>query len=70
MSVPVFLHVLVNGDLWISNNLSDTPAGTAAGVFRLLDDCCLTKIGTISGNSPSYSVSGSNGKQGRDLGGR
>ena len=67
--VPTFLHVMTNGDLWISSQLADTPSGTIAGTYRIADGSTLTKLGTVSGSNP-YSSSGSTGKNGNELGTR
>jgi hypothetical protein len=68
MSAPIFIHVMTDGDIFVSNNLNDNGTGTLAGTFRVISDAALTKITTISGNSGAYSVSNANGKNGRDLG--
>jgi hypothetical protein len=68
MSVPVFLHVMSNGDLWVSNNVNDTPTGTVTGTYRFLDDAAFQKIGTLSGTISSSLVAGSKtGKYGKEI---
>jgi hypothetical protein len=54
------------GDIWVSNNISDTPSGTVLATMRVLDDTKLQKIGTVSGNSGSYACSGHTGKWGSE----
>lgn len=68
MSIPVFLHVMSNGDLWISNNPNDTPSGTVTGTYRFISDAKFQKIGTLSGTiSSSLAASGKTGKQGTEI---
>lgn len=68
MSIPVFLHVMSNGDMWVSNNLGDTPAGTVTGTYRFLSDAKFQKIGTLSGViSSSLAASGKTGKYGTEI---
>lgn len=68
MSTPVFLHVMSNGDLWVSNNVNDTPTGTITGTYRFLDDAKFQKIGTLSGTfSSSLAASGKTGKFGTEI---
>ena len=68
MSVPVFLHVMSDGKLWISNDIGFTPAGTVAGTYRFLDDAKSQLIGTLSGTISSSLVAGSaNGKTGKEI---
>lgn len=67
MSAPVFLHVMANGDMWVSNNLADTPSGTTLGVYRFNSDAKFQKIGTLSGtcnsNLTQVGATGKNGKE-------
>ena len=70
MSCPIFVHVMANGDIWVSATYADTIAGTLAGTFRVNGTPAVVKLGTISGVSPNYSVSGANTKDGRDISGR
>jgi len=65
----MFLHVMTNGDIWVSTEFNDTPAGTVAAAYRINGGSALTKLGTISGTNP-YSASGSTGKSGKEQGGR
>ncbi len=68
MSVPVFLHVMSDGALWISNNPTDTPTGTVTGTYRFLDDAKFQKIGTLSGTfSSSLVAGGKTGKNGTEI---
>lgn len=68
MSTPVFLHVMSDGSLWVSNNIGDTPAGTITGTYRFLDDAKLQKIGTLSGTfSSSLVAGGKTGKYGTEI---
>ena len=68
MSVPLFIHVMSNGDIWISNNLSDTPSGTVTGTYRVNSDAKFQKIGTLSGTfSSSLSATGATGKTGKEI---
>jgi hypothetical protein len=68
MSAPVFLHVMSNGDLWISNNYQDTPAGTITGTYKFGSDAKFQKIGTLSGTfSSSLVAGGAGGKWGKEI---
>jgi len=67
MSVPNFLHVMANGDIWHSIDQDFTPSGTTLAVFRVCPEGKTQKIGTISGNSGSYAVSGATGRRGNDI---
>jgi hypothetical protein len=49
---------MANGDIWITNQLTEIPAGTIAATFRVAPDTGLLKLGTVSGTSPSYACSG------------
>lgn len=64
MSVSIFLHVLSTGDIWVSNNVNDVPAGTILATAKFNSDLKFQKVCTLSGNSGSYAVSGQNGKSG------
>jgi len=66
MSVPVFIHIMSTGDVWFSNDSSFTPSGTVLGTYRANSDAKTQKLGTLSGNSGSYSCSGSTGKFGAE----
>jgi hypothetical protein len=68
MSNSVFLHVLSTGDLWVSNNVNDTPAGTITGTFKFCSDAHFQKIGTLSGTtSSSLTSTGQTGKNGMEI---
>jgi hypothetical protein len=68
MSAPIFIHVQSNGDVWVSSNVADTPAGTSIGIFKVLSDAKFQKIGTLSGTTSSnLTASGATGKQGKEL---
>lgn len=68
MSVLVFLHVMSDGSMWISNNIGDTPAGTVTGTYRFLSDAKLQKLGTLSGTfSSSLVAGGKTGKYGTEF---
>jgi hypothetical protein len=68
MSNPIFIHVQANGDVWVSNNVADTPAGTSIGVFKVNSDSKFQKIGTLSGTAnSSLATSGATGKQGKEI---
>jgi hypothetical protein len=65
MSVPIFIHVQSNGEIWVSTNVADTPAGTSVGIFKVNSDCKFQKIGSLSGTASSnLAASGTTGKQG------
>ena len=68
MSAPVFLHVMSNGDMWVSNNLADTPSGTVLGTYRFNSDAHFQKIGTLSSTANSnMTQTGATGKFSKEL---
>lgn len=67
MSAPLFLHIMVNGDIWASNNISDTPSGTVAAIFRVNSDTSFKKLGTVTGTTGTMATSGSTGKYGTEV---
>jgi hypothetical protein len=68
MSVPVFIHIQSNGDVYVSTNVADTPAGTSVGIFKVNSDAKFQKIGTLSGTtSNNLTAVGATGKQGKEL---
>lgn len=67
MSHPIFVHVMSNGDIWQSLDSSYIPSGTVLAAFRLNSNAATQKIGTISGNSGTYAVSGSTGRGGKEI---
>jgi hypothetical protein len=68
MSAPIFIHVQSNGDVWVSNNVADTPAGTSIGIFKVNSDSKFQKIGTLTGTASSnLTATGATGKQGKEL---
>ena len=66
MSVPVFIHILSNGDVWFGNDANFSPTGTVVATFRANSDSKSQKIGTVSGTTGSYTCSGSTGKFGTE----
>jgi hypothetical protein len=67
MSVPIFLHVMSNGDVWFSNNFSDTPSGTVTATYRVNSDAKFQKLGTLSGTfNSSLAATGATGKNGTE----
>jgi hypothetical protein len=64
---PQFIHVMANGDVWFSISQEFTPVGTIAGTFRVYAGAHTQKLGTLSGNAGSYSVSGATGKRGNEI---
>lgn len=68
MSIPVFLHVMSNGDIWVSNNHQDTPAGTVTATYKILSDAKFQKIGTLSGTfSSSLAATNATGKYAKEI---
>lgn len=76
MSIPLFLLIYSNGDIWLSNqighipgtrNESSGPTGTEAGTlvkaFQINSDCVAQKITTLtgSGNSSASALAASGG---------
>jgi hypothetical protein len=66
MSVPTFIHVMSNGDVWHSNNINFLPSGTVLATFRVNSDAASQKLGTVSGNSGAYACSGHVGVWGKE----
>lgn len=58
MSVPVFIQIMTNGDVYTSNREFDDPAsfGTVLATFRVNSDAKFQKIGNIGGVTASTSV--------------
>lgn len=68
MSAPLFIHIMSNGDVWTSNNASDTPSGTITATYKVGSDSKFQKIGTLSGTfSSSLAATNATGKQGKEL---
>ena len=68
MSAPVYLNVMSNGALWVSNRHGDVPTGTITGTFKFSSDAKFQKIGTLSGTvSSSLTQVGANGKNGVEI---
>jgi hypothetical protein len=68
MSIPIFIHVMSNGDVWASNSHQDTPTGTVTATYRILSDLKFQKIGTLSGVfSSSLAATGATGKFGKEI---
>lgn len=64
----MFLHIMSNGDMYVSNNSTDTPSGTITGTYRINSDAAFQKIGTLSGTiSSSLAASGKTGKYGTEI---
>lgn len=66
MSNSVFIHIMASGDVWISNNLNDTPAGTIAATIKCNSDAKFQKVATISGTFPNATSTGHTGKFGNE----
>jgi hypothetical protein len=68
MSTPVFLHVMSDGSIWVSNNPQDTPTGVITGTYKFSSDAKFQKIGILSGTfSSSLAATGATGKQGKEI---
>jgi hypothetical protein len=68
LSVPIFIHIMSTGDVWVSTNVADTPAGTSIGIFKVNSDSKFQKIGTLTGTTSSnLAASGTTGKQGKEI---
>lgn len=68
MSAPLFLHVMANGDVWISNNHQDTPAGAVTATWKINSDAKFQKIGTLSGAfSSSLTATNTTGKYTKEI---
>lgn len=55
MSVPVFIDIYSNGNIWISNSAAVTPsaaqeAGTRVTCIRVNSDAGLQKVATLTGS--------------------
>jgi hypothetical protein len=67
MSHPMFIHVQTNGDVFSSIDPHYVPAGTSLAIFRVNSSAASQKLGTLSGNSGAYALTGSTGKQGKEI---
>jgi hypothetical protein len=68
LSTPVFLHVLSDGSMWVSNNPNDTPSGVITGTYKFSSDAKFQKIGTLAGTfSLSLTATNATGKQGKEI---
>ena len=67
MANPVFIHVQTNGDVFASIDPHYVPAGTSLAIFRVNSATSSQKLGTLSGNSGAYALSGGTGKQGKEI---
>lgn len=67
MACPVFVHVTSDGKFWASCDIHYTPPGTILTTMRINPGISSQQIGTLSGNSGSYSISGGTGKWGKEL---
>jgi hypothetical protein len=63
----MFIHVQTNGDVFASIDPHYVPAGTSLAIYRVNSSTASQKLGTLSGNSGSYALSGSTGKQGKEV---
>lgn len=65
MSEPIFLHVMSNGDLWISGAVADIPSGTVTATYKINSGAKFQKMGTLSGTCNSnLTATGATGKTG------
>jgi hypothetical protein len=65
---PIFLHILDSGDIYVSADVSYTPAGTILATYRIDSLPKSQKIGTITATAGAVTaVSGGNGKFGKDI---
>lgn len=64
---PIFIHIMSTGAIWQSLDPAFTPSGTVLATFRVCSLAATQQIGTLSGNSGSYSCSGSTGKYGKEI---
>jgi hypothetical protein len=68
MSTPVFLHVMSNGEIWVSNNPNDTPTGVVTATYKISSDPKFQKIGTLSGTANlTLTATNATGKQGKEI---
>lgn len=65
---PIFLHVMNNGDLWVSSDVSFTPSGTVLGTYKITSLPSSKKIGTLTASAGAVTAAGSaTGKFGKDI---
>jgi hypothetical protein len=68
MSVPVFIHVMSNGDLYVGNNASFAPSDGSATIvttYKINSDAANQKLGTLSGTiGSSLAATGGTGATG------
>jgi len=70
MSVPMFVHIFSNGNVWVGNQaqldpkVNGTEAGTLVTAVRVNSDATLQKIATLtsSGNASASALADSLGK--------
>ncbi len=61
MSVPMFIHVYSNGNIWVSNDVNLDPkvrgseAGTLVTCLRVNSDVSIQKVATLTGSGNSSS---------------
>lgn len=66
--VPVFIHIMSNGDIWASIDISFTPTGTVLGSYRIASLVKSQKIGTLTATAGAVTAtSGANGKTGKEI---
>jgi hypothetical protein len=59
MSVPLFIHIYSNGDIWVGNEAIVDPkvkglaVGTLVTCVRVNSDCALQKVATLTGSGNS-----------------
>ena len=70
MSVPIFVHIYSNGDIWLTNQATVAPAttseaGTLVTILRVNSDAAMQKITTLGGTvSSSLTSTGGTGTTG------
>jgi hypothetical protein len=69
MSVPIFVHIYSNGEIWVSNQAITSPSttvetGTLVTCLRINSDASLQKVATLtgSGNASASALADSFGK--------
>jgi hypothetical protein len=65
--VPIFLHIMSNGDIWASGDPFFTPAGTILATYRVNSLISSQKLGTLTATAGAVTAaSGGTGKFGKE----
>lgn len=57
--VPLFLHIMSNGDIWVSVDVTFTPGGTVLGTYKIVSLPKSQKIGTLTATAGAVTATSS-----------